>query len=166
LQALDYAEVLTRSPYVIYNQYSLPLKHLLGPRLVLACLLAEVLLLDIILTLVSLFYDIALLRNCSSDSLPIHVTLSHWEGVEKAEYVVAWMLLFSALMDTLLSLDVNLNDGQFSLYILTLGHLMLLPVLSFAVLVINNNTPSIDAGTIATDPLPKTLNVLVSAPKA
>ena len=57
------------------------------------------------------------------------------------------MLLFSALIDTLLSFDFAFNEGTFSLYILTFGHLFLLPVLSLAVLFVAVHTPTIETKT-------------------
>jgi AraC-like DNA-binding protein len=123
---------------------TLSLKHAIGPLMVVASLMTEkigVLPLDGILTGTYLFYGLALLRYSSKDSLLINVSLSNWEGVKKAENIAGWMLLFSALIDTLLSLDFAFNQGVFSIYILTIGHLFLLPVLSLAVLIVAVNTP-------------------------
>lgn len=75
----------------------------------------------------------------------VNVTLGRWEGVQKARIVAGWMLIFSALIDASISLDFAYNRGNLTLYILTLGHLILLPVLSLAVVITGiNTTPSPD----------------------
>lgn len=74
----------------------------------------------------------------------VNVSLGNWEGVKKAENIAGWMLIFSAVVDTLMSLDFTFNRGEFSLYILAAAHLVLLPVLSIAVVVAGINTPVLD----------------------
>ncbi|MCD1211802.1 helix-turn-helix domain-containing protein [Vibrio cholerae] len=122
-------------------------KHLSGPILVLVSLLAQPfwsLPLDEILTAIYLFYGIALVRYSSQDALRIYVAFNHWENVKRAENIAGWMLLFSALIDSAMSLDFIYNQGRFSLYILTVGHVVLIPVLAFAVIVVGVSTSSSD----------------------
>lgn len=156
--AFSYIQALLASIIPVFAWYTftrantgittLALKHLIGPALVVISLITQtmaILPLDVILTGTYIFYGIALLRYSSQDSLLINVSLSNWEGVKKAENMAGWMLLFSALIDTLLSLDFTFNQGIFSLYILTVGHLFLLPVLSLAVLIVAVNTPTTES---------------------
>ena len=122
-------------------------KHAIGPILVAISLFTHsffALPLDEILTAIYLFYGIALVRYSAKEPLLIHVSLSHWEGVKRAENAAGWMLLFSAVIDTAISIDFAVNQGKFSLYILTLGHLILLPALALAVIMVGVNTPSFD----------------------
>lgn len=119
--------------------------HLLGPTLVIVSVATQSVLdlpLDAFLSGTYLFYGLTLVRYSSQDTLLINVTLSNWEGVKRAENIAGWMLLFSALIDMFLSLDFAVNQGVFSQYILTVGHLVMLPVLSFAVVIVGVNTPS------------------------
>ncbi|MCG9577839.1 AraC family transcriptional regulator [Vibrio tubiashii] len=97
------------------------------------------------LTLIYVGYGLALIRISGKDSLMLNVSLGNWEGVKKAESIAGWMLLFSALVDTLMSLDFAYNDGEMSLYILTVAHLVLLPTLSIAVVIVGINTPVSEA---------------------
>lgn len=121
--------------------------HVAGPILVAVSLFTHPFLalpLDGIITAIYLFYGIALLRYSAKEPLLIHVSFSHWEGVKRAEQVAGWMLLFSAMIDAAISLDLAVNQGGYSLYILTLAHLVLLPVLAIAVIMVSVNTPAVD----------------------
>lgn len=100
--------------------------------------------LDMILTATYLCYGIALVRYAAQSPLLLYVSFSHWEGVKRAENIAGWMLLFSALIDGAISVDFSLTQGLYSIYILTLGHLILLPVLALAVVTVGVNTPAID----------------------
>ncbi|MGF1788092.1 AraC family transcriptional regulator [Photobacterium swingsii] len=122
----------------------LPVKHFVAPLLVVISSVTQpwlALPLDVLLTLIYASYGIALIRFSSKETALINVSLGNWEGVKKAESIAGWMLIFSACVDTLLSLDFTFNQGGFSLYILTAAHLILLPVLSIAVVVVGINTP-------------------------
>ncbi|KFN21241.1 helix-turn-helix domain-containing protein [Aeromonas bestiarum] len=121
--------------------------HVAGPILVAVSLCSHPFLalpLDGIITAIYLFYGIALVRYSAKEPLLIHVSFSHWEGVKRAEQVAGWMLLFSAMIDAAISLDLAVNQGGYSLYILTLAHLVLLPVLAIAVIMVSVNTPAVD----------------------
>ncbi|MDO6685884.1 MULTISPECIES: helix-turn-helix domain-containing protein [unclassified Agarivorans] len=123
----------------------LRLRHILGPALVLLAVLSQTLWtppLDALITSIYVVYGIALLRHASQNTLLINISLSRWEGVKRAEHLAGWMLLASAAIDSIVSLDFMFNHGSFSLLIVTIGHLFLLPVLSFAVVVIGVSTPN------------------------
>jgi len=156
--AFSYAQPILASLIPVFAWYaftsastglkSIAYKHLLGPVLVIVSIVTQPLLglpLDIFLTCTYLFYGMALVQYSSKDTLLINVTLSNWEGVKRAENIAGWMLLFSALIDTFLSLDFAVNQGRFSEYILTVGHLVSLPVLSLSVVIVGVNTPSGEA---------------------
>lgn len=122
----------------------LPIKHFVAPLVVVVSSITQpwlALPLDEILTLTYIIYGIALLRFSSTEAALINVSLGNWEGVKKAESIAGWVLIFSAFVDTFMSLDLTFNQGELSLYILTAAHLVLLPVLSIAVVVTGINTP-------------------------
>lgn len=126
------------------GQGFLPFKHFIAPLFVVISATTQVwfsLPLDEILTLIYVGYGVALIRFSSKETVLINVSLGNWEGVKKAESVAGWMLIFSAFVDTFMSWDFTFNQGEFSLYILTTAHLILLPVLSLAVVVAGINTP-------------------------
>lgn len=121
--------------------------HVAGPILVAVSLCTYPFLalpLDGIITAIYLFYGIALVRYSAKEPLLIHVSFNHWEGVKKAEQVAGWMLLFSAMIDAAISLDFAVNQGGYSLYILTLAHQVLLPVLAIAVIMVSVNPPAVE----------------------
>lgn len=122
--------------------------HFAIPLLILICIFSQSWLLaplDFILTIIYLAYGVALLRVAAKDSLLINVSLGNWESVNHAQKLAGWMLLFSAFIDGAISLDFAVNQGQFAAYILTIGHLVLLPVLSLAVVVADiHTTPTIN----------------------
>jgi len=119
-------------------------KHFVAPLYILFSTVTQpwlALPIDECLTLIYVGYGIALVRFSGNESLLLNVSLGNWEGVKKAENIAGWMLLFSALVDTLMSLDFAYNRGDMSLYILTIAHLVLLPTLSVAVVIVGINTP-------------------------
>lgn len=103
--------------------------------------------LDIILTATYLFYGIALIRYAAQAPLYLHVSFRHWEGVKRAENIAGWMLIFSVLIDTAISIDFAVTQGYYSRYILTLGHIILLPILALAVATVGVNTTAMDGHT-------------------
>ncbi|PSU45436.1 AraC family transcriptional regulator [Photobacterium frigidiphilum] len=126
------------------DQGFLPTKHFIAPLLVAVSSATQpwlALPLDEVLTLIYVGYGIALIRFSTKETALINVSLGNWEGVKKAESIAGWMLIFSAFVDTFMSLDLTFNQGELSLYILTTAHLILLPVLSIAVVVVGINTP-------------------------
>ncbi|WP_432463617.1 MULTISPECIES: helix-turn-helix domain-containing protein [unclassified Agarivorans] len=124
--------------------------HALGPILVtLAWFIHSWLpLLDIALTTLYLAYGLALLRSSlAKDELPEQVQLSAIEWARKSERIAGLMLLFSAMIDTSISLDFAWYQGQHARYILSLGHAFLLPMLSLAVVFVSLSTRASDQQT-------------------
>lgn len=124
---------------------SLPIKHFAAPLFILISAATQpwfALPLDEVLTLIYVFYGIALIRISSKETVFINVSLGNWEAVKQAETLAGWMLIFSAFVDAFMSLDLTFNQGQLSPYILTGAHLILLPVLSLSVVLAGINTPS------------------------
>ncbi|MCE0495563.1 helix-turn-helix domain-containing protein [Vibrio salinus] len=121
-----------------------PIKHYIVPFYVIISASTQFWLklpLDEALTLIYVGYGIALIRISAKETPLLNVSLGNWEGVKKAENIAGWMLIFSALTDTCMSLDFAFNQGTWSLYILTIAHLILLPVLSIAVIIAGINIP-------------------------
>jgi AraC-like DNA-binding protein len=130
------------------NTGRLHYQHAIGPGLVVLAVISQPFWtppLDELITAIYVIYGIGLLRYSSAERLFVYVSLTHWEGVKLAEKIAGWMLLFSALIDTSMSLDFAFNDGQSALYILNIGHLILLPILSIAVVTVSVNTFEHDA---------------------
>lgn len=67
--------------------------------------------------------------------------MGEWEGARKAALMAGAMLLFSALIDSAMSIDFTFRAGKEALYILTIGHLIMLPLLSLAVVMVGISTP-------------------------
>lgn len=117
--------------------------HGVGPALVALGMLTHNWLplpLDGLLTAIYLCYGIALVRFSDKTQLLLYVSFNEWEGVRRAEHIAGWMLLFSAAIDAAVSLDFAFNQGQLAPYILSLGHLMLVPMLAAAVVMVGVNT--------------------------
>ncbi len=126
---------------------SLTYKHFIAPLFVTISANAQpwlALPLDEVITLIYVGYGVALIRSSHQEQVLLNISLGSWEGVKKAGKVAGWMLLFSAVVDSLISLDFALNQGRLSQYILTGAHLILLPVLSIAVAVVGINTSLAD----------------------
>ncbi|MGF1907400.1 helix-turn-helix domain-containing protein [Aliivibrio salmonicida] len=130
------------------DQGFLSIKHFIVPLFVVGSAVTQpwfALPLDEVLTLMYVGYGVALIRFSTKETTLINISLGNWEAVQKAECIAGWTLIFSALVDTFISLDFTFNQGEFSVYILTATHLILLPVLSVAVVVVGINTPVSEA---------------------
>lgn len=130
--------------YASREQGFFPIKHLIAPLFIIASFVIKPWLelpLDEALTLIYVGYGIALIRFSGKETTLINVSLGNWEGVKKAGNIAGWMMIFSGVVDAFISLDLTFNQGEFTLYILTSAHLILLPVLSIAVVVAGINTP-------------------------
>ncbi|MFP8967932.1 helix-turn-helix domain-containing protein [Pokkaliibacter sp. CJK22405] len=126
------------------EQSHLSVKHWIMPGYVTFSTLSQpwlALPIDEALTLMYVVYGVALLRIYRQDNVLMNVSLEHWEGVRKAALFAGAMLVFSAAVDSLISLDFMFNQGKLSVYILTTAHVILLPVLSVAVVIVGINTP-------------------------
>lgn len=106
--------------------------------------------LDGLLTAIYLCYGIALVRFSDKTQQLLYVSFNEWEGVRRAEHIAGWMLLFSAAIDAAVSLDFAFNQGQLAPYILSLGHLMLVPMLAAAVVMVGVNTADAEEEEIST----------------
>lgn len=131
--------------------------HGVGPALVALGMLIHSwwpLPLDGLLTAIYLCYGIALVRFSTQTQLLLYVSFNEWEGVKRAEHIAGWMLLFSAAIDGAVSLDFAFNHGRLSPYILSLGHLMLVPMLAAAVVMVGVNAPGAEEEIPASVPEP------------
>ncbi len=125
--------------------------HGVGPALVAFGMLTHNWLpLDGLLTAIYLCYGIALVRFSDKTQLLLYVSFNEWEGVRRAEHIAGWMLLFSAAIDAAVSLDFAFHQGQLAPYILSLGHLMLVPMLAAAVVMVGVNTADAEEEEIST----------------
>ncbi|MCB1756916.1 MAG: helix-turn-helix transcriptional regulator [Gammaproteobacteria bacterium] len=94
--------------------------------------------LDLILTGLYIGYGVALIRTSwQRDSLPVNVRISALGGAVQAERLAGGMLIFSALIDGVMTIDFAFFEGRHATIILSVGHALLLPVLSFAVVFIS-----------------------------
>ena len=91
--------------------------------------------LDVMITAQYVLYFGLLWHSSNSDRQPPeYVRLSDWGWAIRAQRIAALMLLFSAVIDGALTLDFMLAQGQHALWILSIGHALLLPTLSLAVM--------------------------------
>lgn len=95
---------------------------------------------DVWLILLYLGYGSLLLK--SSCSVPEQVRLTDISKVLVAERVAGAMLLFSALVDGVLSYDILLLNAQYTSLILSISYLVLIPAVVSAVMVISISTPA------------------------
>lgn len=96
--------------------------------------------LDVLLILLYLGYGGLLLK--SSSTLPEQVRLTDISKVLVAERVAGVMLLFSALVDSVLSYDILLLNAQHTNLILSISYLVLIPAIVSAVMVVSISTPA------------------------
>ncbi|WP_368204652.1 helix-turn-helix domain-containing protein [Aeromonas sp. s5] len=143
--------------------------HGVGPALVALGMLTHNWLplpLDGLLTAIYLCYGIALVRFTDKTQL-LYVSFNEWEGVRRTEHIAGWMLLFSTAIDATVSLDFAFNQGQLAPYILSLGHLMLVPMLAAAVVMVGVNTPDAEEEEMpASEPEPAEKAPLLSDDRA
>ena len=96
--------------------------------------------LDVLLILLYLGYGSLLLK--SSLRMPEQVRLTDVPKVLVAERVAGAMLLFSALVDGLLSYDILLLNAQHTSLILSMSYLVFIPAVVSAVIVVSISTPA------------------------
>ncbi|CAH6872745.1 AraC family transcriptional regulator [Vibrio chagasii] len=96
--------------------------------------------LDVLLILLYLGYGGLLLK--SSSTVPEQVRLTDISKVLVAERVAGVMLLFSALVDSVLSYDILLLNAQHTNLILSISYLVLIPAIVSAVMVVSISTPA------------------------
>ncbi|RQW62229.1 helix-turn-helix domain-containing protein [Vibrio viridaestus] len=133
-----------------FNFSSLPkmrffVRHSVGPILVCIFVVTQRLWtppLDELITLMYLVYSWMLFRFGIHENQLSHISLGYWDTVRFAAKLAGGMLLFSAAIDTAMSLDFIFNHGKAALYILTAGNLIMLPLLSCSVILAGIYTPS------------------------
>ncbi|EIO3980787.1 helix-turn-helix transcriptional regulator [Vibrio vulnificus] len=122
-------------------------KHFLAPLLVALCATTRsfwALPLDELLTGIYLFYGMALIRHSTREASFNHISFGCWENAKRAANIAGWMLMFSALIDGAMSLDFAVNQGKLAPYILSVGHLVLLPILSLTVVTVAMSSAPIE----------------------
>lgn len=121
------------------NTYS----HWLGPVVVLVSsfLYQHIWVGTVDVLLISLYLGYGSLLLKSSFTMPEQVRLTDVSKVLIAERVAGGMLLFSALIDGVLSYDILLLDAQHTNLILSIGYLVLIPAVVAAVIVVSISTP-------------------------
>ena len=95
--------------------------------------------LDVLLILLYVGYGGFLLK--SSSTVPEQVRLTDISKVLVAERVAGVMLLFSALVDGVISYDIFLLNAQHTNLILSISYLILIPAIVTAVIVVSISTP-------------------------
>ncbi len=95
---------------------------------------------DVLLILLYLGYGSLLLK--SSFSVPENVRLTDLSKVVVAERAAGGLLLFSALVDGVLSYDILLLNAQYTSLILSVGYLVLIPAIVATVVVVSLSTTS------------------------
>lgn len=95
---------------------------------------------DVLLILLYLGYGSVLLK--SSFSVPENVRLTDISKVVVAQWVAGGLLLFSALVDGVLSYDILLLNAQHTSWILSAGYLVFIPAIVAAVVVVSLSTTS------------------------
>lgn len=94
--------------------------------------------LDPILMLLYVGYGIALIKaSLDRNKIPERVRLSDVDKALKAEGYAGGMLLISAVIDGAIGVDFAFYQGAHAVYILTLGHFIMLPILAGAVVVMS-----------------------------
>ncbi|SBS29634.1 HTH-type transcriptional activator Btr [Marinomonas aquimarina] len=96
---------------------------------------------DALITAQYVLYSLLLWRSADTEQQPPeYIRLSDWVWAIRAQRIAALMLLFSALIDGALTLDFLLAQGQHAMWILSLGHALLLPTLALAVMSLSLST--------------------------
>lgn len=122
--------------------------------------------LDPMLTLLYVGYGSALIRaSFKTSNLPEQVRLSDIDNALKAERIAGIILLMSAMIDGALAVDFSFFAGEHALIILAIGHAILLPMLSVAVIMMSlSMAPSVNEE--ASDQNEKTTSVEESKDKS
>ncbi|MEZ9655912.1 helix-turn-helix domain-containing protein [Vibrio splendidus] len=119
--------------------------HWLGPVVVLVGSFSYSYIWDgtIDLLLISLYLGYGCLLLKSSFNFPEHVRLSDVSNVLYAERTAGIALLFSALVDGIISYDILLLNAQHTDLILSISYLVLIPAIVGAVVVVSTSTAPI-----------------------
>ncbi|AJQ92354.1 helix-turn-helix domain-containing protein [Gynuella sunshinyii] len=141
--------------FALMQQTRLSLWHLSGPLLTLLLLLFRSFWhvpLDILLFGLYTGYGFAVLRILFRNELTLQrVRFSDLDHVNKAAGFAGTLLVFSALIDGLIALDLVGSGGRHTMVILTTAQLLLLPLLSIAVIT-SSHAVVIDSGEDLAEP--------------
>lgn len=97
--------------------------------------------LDALITAQYVLYSVLLWHSANTEQQPPeYIRLSDWVWAIRAQRIAALMLFFSALIDGALTLDFMLAEGRHAMWILSLGHALLLPTLALAVMSLSLST--------------------------
>ncbi|MEZ8018941.1 helix-turn-helix domain-containing protein [Vibrio splendidus] len=129
----------------VHRSKPLSLLHCLGPVVVLVGSFSYSYIWDgtIDLLLISLYLGYGCLLLKSSFNFPEHVRLSDVSNVLYAERTAGIALLFSALVDGIISYDILLLNAQHTDLILSISYLVLIPAIVGAVVVVSTSTAPI-----------------------
>ncbi|MDH5902471.1 AraC family transcriptional regulator [Vibrio splendidus] len=129
----------------VHRSKPLSLLHCLGPVVVLVGSFSYSYIWDgtIDLLLISLYLGYGWLLLKSSFNFPEHVRLSDVSNVLYAERTAGIALLFSALVDSIISYDILLLNAQHTDLILSISYLVLIPAIVGTVIVVSTSTSPI-----------------------
>ncbi|MBJ7551049.1 helix-turn-helix domain-containing protein [Marinomonas ostreistagni] len=125
------------------SQQRLPWWHGLLPALVCVCAVTYPWWqppVDMLITAEYIAYGVALWRSAKHSHALENVRLSDLNWAIQSERVAGTMLLFSALIDGAMTLDFMLYQGHHAVWILSIGHAMLLPTLALSVVCLSVTT--------------------------
>ncbi|SKA56073.1 AraC-type DNA-binding protein [Enterovibrio nigricans DSM 22720] len=126
-----------------HGNHSRPWRHLIGPLAVTICAFNHELWLNAVdILLVSLYLGYGSFLIASSFSIPAGVRISTIRNVVVAERTAGGLLLFSALIDGVLSYDFMVNNAEHVQLILSTSYLVLIPAIVFTVVIVSASVPS------------------------
>lgn len=95
---------------------------------------------DMLITVEYIVYGVALWRSAKHSHALENVRLTDLHRAIQSERVAGTMLLFSALIDGAMTLDFMLYQGLHAVWILSIGHALLLPTLALSVVCLSVTT--------------------------
>ena len=124
--------------------------HAISPVLVLLLVVTHLFwspLLDLMLLGIYLGYGMALIWVALRDASELHrVRITDLQQTRKAMLLAGVILLFSALTDVLVGLDLAMFHGLHNMEVISIAHLILIPLLSLAVIIVSQGVTT-DTGT-------------------
>jgi len=97
---------------------------------------------DPLLTLVYVGYGVALIRSSSqSTNTPEKIRFSDIGKALKAERLAGIILLTSACIDTAIAINFSFFAGYYALTILSIAHIVLIPIIAMAVVLLSLSVP-------------------------
>ncbi|WP_420547743.1 helix-turn-helix domain-containing protein [Curvivirga sp.] len=96
---------------------------------------------DFALSLLYLSYGSALIySSLQTKQIPENIRLSELNWARNSKRIAGFMLIFSAGIDLAIAIDFSINNGKSVPYILSVGHIILLPCLALSVILICHAT--------------------------